>query len=399
MNYLNNRILDNPYIPKVFTPGKEIYLVGGYLRDILRSLSSIPMDMDFSVRGDPRQHAFLLSSKVGGKMIVLKGGELARIIVGNATFDFTELKGTIEDDLLRRDFTMNALAWSPDKGAIDPTNGAQDIKKGIIRAISRRNFEDDPLRLLRAYRFQSETGWKIHPKTTAIVTQLKESIGYPARERITLEFFKLLNEKYYLRALKNASSVCLLAGIINIRNEHLRRNIKALSKFESFLNTLPEKYSFRFDNTISQALSYRGMLRAAVLLREAALETSRLSLSGLLKRRLALMSNLLSQYQRLERVQRQAFFDLFSQAGEFSIDFAIVSQSLRALREAERFLSSRAFIKPDEIMKLTGITGGQEFGLLMREMERLQFLKKILNEGSARNWLCRQKKVKKDKAG
>ena len=92
------------------------------------------------------------------------------------TLDFTELKDSIRDNLNGRDFTMNAIAWSPETGLIDPFNGIKDIARHRIKAISIDNFRKGPLRLLRAYRFVSELGWKAEPETRKMVRHLRKEI-------------------------------------------------------------------------------------------------------------------------------------------------------------------------------------------------------------------------------
>ena len=204
MNNIKNIILQNSINAKVFSLGKEVYIVGGYLRDVL--LGKKAKDIDYIVRGDIKEFALELlvqerKTKVqnlldNATIVELKKEQMIRIVLKDGmTLDFTELKGQLEDNLRERDFTMNALAWSPKTGISDPTHGIKDIERKLINAISMDNFRNDPLRLLRVYRFVSELGWKANSKTRRIVSQLTSNIKKSAPERITLEFFKLLNSK------------------------------------------------------------------------------------------------------------------------------------------------------------------------------------------------------------
>ena len=154
MKNIKKIILGNKINSKVFSLGKEVYIVGGYLRDALIGKES--WDIDYVVRGDIRQFAMqLLAQKRSNATIVeLKKELMIRIVLKNGlTLDFTELKGDVKDNLGERDFTMNAIAWSPGTGIIDPFNAVKDIAKHRIKAISIDNFRNDPLRLLRTYRF------------------------------------------------------------------------------------------------------------------------------------------------------------------------------------------------------------------------------------------------------
>jgi len=184
MNDLRDAVLKDPLVARVFGSGREVFLVGGYLRDLLRGVRS--KDIDFVVRGEPRSLVSGIFDEGEGSVVTFREPLLVRVVVGDSTVDFSELRGELEDDLSLRDFTVNAIAWSPEKGLIDPLNGVGDIGKGRLRGISEKNFMDDPLRLLRAYRFAAELGWTIDQRTRGIIRKLKQSIKVSATERITL---------------------------------------------------------------------------------------------------------------------------------------------------------------------------------------------------------------------
>ena len=149
---------------------------------------------------------------------------MIRIVLRDGmTLDFTELRGKLEDNLRERDFTMNALAWSPNTGISDPTHGIKDIERKVINAISMDNFRNDPLRLLRVYRFVSELGWKADSKTRRMASQLTSNIKKSAPERITQEFLKLLDSKNYQDALKMALDDRLLESFISLSRKKYRK--------------------------------------------------------------------------------------------------------------------------------------------------------------------------------
>jgi len=159
MKDLCEMILREPLIARVLGMGMQAYLVGGYLRDILRGERS--KDIDFVVGGNPESILKKIALDTGGSVVKFSKAPLVRLVAGDYTLDFTELKGTIEEDLSQRDFTVNAIAWSEEEGMIDPFNGFRDIREKRIRAIAEDNFLDDPLRLVRAYRFSGEFEWEI----------------------------------------------------------------------------------------------------------------------------------------------------------------------------------------------------------------------------------------------
>ncbi len=95
----------------------------------------------------------------------------------------------IKADLARRDFTVNAIAYSPTRGMIDPFSGAEDIKNGIIRAVgnAHKRFSEDALRILRALRFASVLGFEIEPETARAAFELREELTAVSRYEKVIE--------------------------------------------------------------------------------------------------------------------------------------------------------------------------------------------------------------------
>jgi tRNA nucleotidyltransferase (CCA-adding enzyme) len=101
---------------------------------------------------------------------------------------------TIDEDLARRDFTMNAMAWHPTRGLHDPYNGASDIANATIRVVgnARKRFGEDALRILRAARFASQLGFEIEPATFQAMHEQKHMLVKVSHERISAEIDRLL---------------------------------------------------------------------------------------------------------------------------------------------------------------------------------------------------------------
>jgi len=388
---LKAEILNEPIISKVLSiKGAEVYLVGGYIRDILRGLRS--KDIDFVVKGDLNGIVSEVALETGGSVIKFKRGELTRVVVDDSTIDFSELKGTLEDDLYRRDFTMNAIAWSPESGVIDPLNGIGDINKSVIRAISERNLINDPLRLLRAYRFAAEMGWKIDLKTRYFVKNLKHHIRLSATERITSEVFRLLNSENYLRALRVAFADGLLMEILSIDKDRLAENLKALSRLNSFLNKIHDSQRIHFNETFSQGLTYLGLLRAEQLLYRSDPERNALRFSRHISKRIKTISGLLDIIAGRPKITKGEAFDLLEAAGSGAMDIALLSRRERFVQEAERFLMIRPLLRAEDIIDITGIRTGPELGTMINELRRGQFLGRVRDEEDARALLQGLKK-------
>jgi poly(A) polymerase len=183
--------INTNFIPK--TP--KTYLVGGTVRDMILGIP--PKDYDLVTLDDPRQTAGRIAKKVRGRVIALgkPGKTVFRIITRGLSLDVTPAGGdSIEEDLKKRDFTVNALAVSLSTGRfIDLFNGAGDLENKIIRMISPDNLRADPIRLLRAYRLAAFLDFSIDPETSRAIASESYRINASAGERIRDELMKLLN--------------------------------------------------------------------------------------------------------------------------------------------------------------------------------------------------------------
>ena len=173
----------------------EGYLVGGSVRDALMGKSFV--DRDIAIK-NAEAFARKLADKFNATFIELDPeNKIYRLVLEDKInyLDISEIQGgiNIEDDLARRDFAMNAIAINLANGEIiDPYNGQVDIKNKLIRHIKESNFTDDPLRILRAFRFASTTGFEISKETKSCIEKHKHLLFNPAKERINYELMKLL---------------------------------------------------------------------------------------------------------------------------------------------------------------------------------------------------------------
>jgi poly(A) polymerase len=173
------------------------FIVGGTVRDLL--IGSSPKDIDIVTLSDPRQLAQKIAKNTRKRVIELgkPGKKIFRIVTAKQIYDIAPANGnTIEEDLKKRDFTINAMAISLGNGnaadtIIDPHNGRGDLHTKTIRMISSDNLLDDPVRLLRAYRIASGLDFNISRDTSRAIHAASARINTSAGERIKDELFKL----------------------------------------------------------------------------------------------------------------------------------------------------------------------------------------------------------------
>lgn len=200
---------EKDFINLIRQNGGRVFLVGGCVRD--EFLGKIPHDKDYVVAGlseEKLSSLFSNAKKTGGRFpvfrIYMDGGSVEVALArcekktgnGYRGFDsFFSPKVTIEEDLYRRDTTMNSIAKElPFGNIIDPYNGVQDIKNGVIRATSKHFFED-PVRSLRAARQAAEHNFTIEENTLSMMKKCREELKNEPTERFFAEMEKALKGK------------------------------------------------------------------------------------------------------------------------------------------------------------------------------------------------------------
>lgn len=188
--------------------GYEAYLVGGCVRDYL--LGNVPHDFDITTNAYPedvldlfRDSAHTVATGLKhGTVTVIKDGVPAEVTTYRIDGEYSDnrrpervlFSKSLEDDVVRRDFTVNAMAYSPIYGFKDLVGGLKDLENGIIRCVGDPNvrFEEDALRILRAVRFSSVLGFEIEANTSDLLLEKAHLLGNISKERIAVEFEKLL---------------------------------------------------------------------------------------------------------------------------------------------------------------------------------------------------------------
>ncbi len=196
--------------------GQQVYVVGGYVRDYYLKRLAKPddCDIDFVTVGSGIALAEEVTERLkAGNLSVFKKFGTAHINYEGLDLEFVGARkesyrrnsrkpvvegGTLEDDQLRRDFTINALSWSLNKDdfgtLIDPFHGIKDLENHLIRTPvdPLKTFDDDPLRMLRAVRFASQLYFDLEEQTYDAIKQMAERLEIISRERILSELNKII---------------------------------------------------------------------------------------------------------------------------------------------------------------------------------------------------------------
>jgi tRNA nucleotidyltransferase (CCA-adding enzyme) len=191
--------------------GFEAYLVGGCVRDLF--LGRVPKDWDVTTNAKPNQIISLFEktfyendygtvgvvneeeSDITLRVIEVTPYRTEGVYSDSRRPDTVSFDATLDDDLKRRDFTINAIALDIDKNVVvDPFFGREDIQKGIIKTVGepKERFQEDALRMLRAVRIHAEIGFKIEEKTRQGIKTSSNLLGKIAKERIRDEFVRII---------------------------------------------------------------------------------------------------------------------------------------------------------------------------------------------------------------
>ncbi len=201
MDQMKEKIRNDPVLSRLMTLAKEkgipLFLVGGYLRDLLLGVRS--KDYDFTLPKEASSFIPAIEEALGIHFFMV-GKEEAntatyRTVKGDMSVDLTFLQGmTIEEDLRRRDFTVNALAFSLQDETFHWTGTSlEDVKERLIRAVSDHSIDQDPLRMLRAIRYLCTLeGFNMDPELRIEISSKKEQIGKVAVERVKSELDQIL---------------------------------------------------------------------------------------------------------------------------------------------------------------------------------------------------------------
>ena len=254
--------------------GEEVYLVGGSLRDLL--LGRAPSDYDLATSALPEKtkeifsdHRVITTGLKHGTVTVLEEGEAVEITTFRIDGTYTDARHPdgvtftrrIREDLSRRDFTVNAMAYHPKVGLVDPFLGQEDLEKKILRTVGDPSlrFSEDALRILRAFRFSAQLGFEIEEKTLSGCNESKSGLTKVAKERIATELLRLLLSEDPSASLQKMIETGVIFFVLekNIPSEKILERLgKMPVKDTARLGFLLSEFDRETANEILKSLKY-----------------------------------------------------------------------------------------------------------------------------------------------
>lgn len=276
----------------------KLYLVGGYLRDILLGRGKDNPDIDFCLKRGAINFGREVARKIKGGFVILdKTHGCSRVVKRIKdkiyTLDFTDFRGkTIEDDLLHRDFTINALSIELEKLflgkgienlIIDPYKGRRDLGRKIVRLVNKKAFDEDPLRVLRAFSLAIIFNFKIDKETLKAIKLKAKGLSGVSYERIRDELFKILerpNSFGYLEQLDKLKILKIIIPEIEVMRgvkqgpyHHLdvwQHTLETVRQLELLITELKNNQEVQdyLDEIISPVRSRRALIKLGALLHD-----------------------------------------------------------------------------------------------------------------------------------
>lgn len=248
MQFLDNLPFDLNLLPK------PVYVVGGAVRDALLGRVRAELDLDLVIpAGSVAVARQLATAHRAGFVLLDAERQIARVVFPGLTVDIAQQDGSsITDDLARRDYTLNAIAYDlQTKKLIDPLNGTQDIQHRTLRMVSKDNLISDPLRLLRAYRQGAQLNFTIESDTRRAIRELVPLLTTVAAERVLMELRYLLQASSSSQWLAMMVADDLLTGWLKIPVD--RDVADRLAKFDRACQLIQQYYP-ALDRELDRAL-------------------------------------------------------------------------------------------------------------------------------------------------
>lgn len=366
--------------------GQKVYLVGGIVRDLLLADGSPPpalrFDMDLVVEGDAVKLAQQVAGKGPAKLLTHRRFGTVKLKYGDFTLDLATARketyarpgalplvapGRLSDDLIRRDFSINAMAVSlapEDYGdMIDPYRGRTDLERRLIRILHPASFRDDPTRILRGVRYQQRLGFELEPETARLLRRDVDGLDAISGDRIRHELELIFREERPELVISRLAELAVLEKIgpslvgddlMAERFERARRPAKPIR--------LPGIYFCLLAYPLAES--------------EAEQLIARLNVRATLSRAIRDTIRLKNKQPLLDQpsLKPSQLYALLQHYDTLAIEAnAAASDSPTVKRHLRQFLRRLRRVKTDlngEDLKRLGLAAGPEMGRILKELHR-----------------------------
>jgi len=397
LSALSKGILQEGINKWVFNNSKAtIYLVGGYIRDTI--LNRRAMDIDYVVEDDPSEIATEVSRRFNGKLIAFKGHVFRIVLKDKRIIDITPLRNDINKDLMLRDFTINAMAWSPLSGLIDPYGGMKDLNDRLIRVVREEGLLDDPLRILRAYRHANELSFLIEKKTSRLLKLYAPRLKDVPHERIKAEVFKILNHDDCFVYIRRSIRDNVLQEVFKLSKARLLNNLRLLRDYEVFIKrrgkrikNLLKRRGFNdfLNEEFAEGLRRGGLIK--LLFISDGMPADALIIPGKrIEKAITDMRRALSSYRK--EMRDDELYGIFLLSRGYTYEVALIISIMYKkrledlLRAADKF-NKKPLLNGDDLKELLGYDEGVAIGDALALLHKAQYSGKVKTKRQAQDFI------------
>ncbi len=385
---LISSINDDQIVNAVFKHFPQLYLVGGFIRD--KYLGKDNPDRDFIVVGDLIEIADRLAKLYNLTKVILNDNITIRLVFKDKiTFiDLTRLRDNLILDLSSRDFTINSVAYNPSEGIVDPLKGLDDLEYGLIRTVREENLINDPLRMLRAYRFLAELNGDIEERTRQWIIKNIGLVTSVASERITSEIIKLVSADFPYRALFKGLKDGIFEEVFSLNKKKLDFIIKNISLFYKKVKELPEDIKKLTDEKFDMGLTVKELMLLEVIAQTSDFDKWKLCFSKSINGRIR---SFLKKKDRarclLKKPSGGELYECFKVLSPNLLEFIFFTGTWELFTEMERFfkIQRKPIVDGNFIKYYMRIDDGPEIGRLVELMKKAEFEGRIksINDAEA----------------
>ena len=352
---------------------KGSYLVGGYIRDSILGRETEKVDIDIVVPLNAIEIGKKIAHNIGSKFIILdEKREVIRIFLDHIYIDIAnQVSSTIEGDLCSRDFSINSIAFLFDtKCLVDPLNGLKDLEISLLRTNSVNNLLNDPLRILRCFRFVSELNFKIDLNLINFIKKNKGKLYLVAKERINNEIQKIVHGANALAAVLLIRKLNLFANY-NFSEDSFFLDLEKINYFE--LNQ-EEKEKFLPSFFIAQILD-------VISLEKLKFSKAEIAKTKLLRKwHFLLEKKNIAQLSELDRFALHKELEMFLPTFIFHLPQNLRFNWLRRWRDSDdKLFHPSNLLNGDVIKKNLKIKDGPILGELLRYLSKELAYKRLNN--------------------
>jgi len=348
-------------------------IVGGYIRDlILDRLCPCP-DIDIVIPSYSQEIGRNIAHKFSGKFLILdQDRKIVRIIFKNFTIDIAnQTHETLVEDLKSRDFTINSIGFSLDsEKIIDPANGINDLNISLLRSMHSENLLDDPLRILRCFRFVSELNFQIEPYVLEFIELNKFQLKTVSVERINYELKKIVQGKEALKTVKFLNKIQIFDWIQSYENKH--SDCLLYVNLDNFLQNEIDKFF---------PLAYlKELLKGSVIRKFKFSKSDTLAINSLRKWSEKLQEKSILNFTEIERFQLHKELEVILPAFILYLPKNFHEEWLKRWRDKkDKLFHPRNFINGNQLKNIVGIDDGPLLGDLLNYLSR-EFAYERLND-------------------